>query len=201
MIDIQALSKKFGVNAECGEGENFPVFLDRMKEKRVLVITDEHTMSLSAPIVRALAKNGNTVKRCHLAEEEPVADEKTVQAVYRACADCDYLLAVGAGTLNDVAKYAGFLAGKPSGIYATAPSMDGFTSGVTPLIENGFKITRNAQVASDVLMDMGVLSAAPRIMLGAGVGDILAKYCCLTDWKISYPHGRSVRRGGGEPHV
>ena len=70
-------------------------------------------------------------------------------------------------------------------MFATAPSMDGFTSGVTPLIEKGFKITRNAQTVSDILMDFDVLRAAPRIMIGAGVGDILAKYCCLTDWRIS----------------
>ncbi len=185
MIEIGKLSAKFGVNAERGRGGDFPVFLQNIRGKKVLIITDEHTMSISTPIESALIGQGERVLFCHLREEEPVADEKTVDVVLRAAEDCDYLLAVGSGTLNDIAKRAGFLLGKPSGVYATAPSMDGYTSGVTPLIENGFKITRSAQVASDVLMDPDVLTSAPRIMVGAGMGDILAKYCCLTDWRIS----------------
>ena len=186
MIDIQKLSETYGVNAERGEGGNFPVFLQRVKGKKMLVITDEHTLPLSELIVNALKENGNSVKRCHLPEEEPVADERTVETVRRAAEDCDYLLAVGSGTLNDVAKYAGFLlGGKPSGIYATAPSMDGFTSSVTPLIKDGRKISITTQVAKDVLMDLNLLAHAPAMMIGAGVGDILAKYCCLTDWRIA----------------
>ena len=184
-MEIQALSKQFGVNVEIGEQGNYPRFLQSVKNKTVLVITDENTFPLSEDIVRALEGSGSTVLRLTYPEKEPVADEKTVEAARKAGEDADYLLAVGAGTLNDVAKRAGFLLNKPSGVFATAPSMDGFTSGVTPLIENGFKITRNAQVASDILVDYAVLKSAPRIMIGAGVGDILAKYCCLTDWKIS----------------
>lgn len=57
---------------------------------------------------------------------------------------------------------------------------------MTPLIENGFKITKTAQTVSDLLLDYTALASAPRIMTGAGVGDILAKFCCLTDWKISH---------------
>ncbi len=197
MVDIGKLSKKFGVNAEWGQGGNFPAFLSYIRGKRVLVITDAHTMSMSEPIVNALRENGNELIFCHFAEEEPIADEKTVDEARARGAAADYLLAVGAGTLNDVAKYAGFLLNKPSGVYATAPSMDGFTSGVTPLIVNGAKVTYPAQVAHDVLMDADVLAHAPRIMVGAGVGDILAKYCCLTDWRISHiltgePYGQEA---------
>ncbi len=184
-MDIQALSQKFGVNAEIGEGGRFPCFLQTLQGERTLVVTDENTLPLSQNIVRALLEKGSTVLQLSFAEQEPVADEKTVERARSAGEEADYLLAVGAGTLNDICKRAGFLLGKPSGVFATAPSMDGFTSGVTPLIENGFKITRSAQVARDVLIDYSVLKSAPRMMIGAGVGDILAKYCCLTDWRIS----------------
>ena len=184
-MDIRLLSQKFGVNAEAGEKGNFPRFLQSVKGKRVLVVTDGNTLPLSRDVVSALRENGAAVLPLSFPEREPVADEKTVEAARRAGESADYLLAVGAGTLNDVCKRAGFLLNKPSGVFATAPSMDGFTSGVTPLIENGFKITRSAQVAKDVLIDRSVLKAAPRPMIGAGVGDILAKYCCLTDWRIS----------------
>ncbi len=198
-MDIGSLSQKFGVNAEVGKEGNFPRFLQSVKGKRVLVVTDENTLPISREIVTSLTKNGSAVLPLSFDEREPVADERTVEAARSAGEGADYLLAVGAGTLNDVCKRAGFLLGKPSGVFATAPSMDGFTSGVTPLIENGFKITRGAQVAKDILIDYSVLKAAPRMMIGAGVGDILAKYCCLTDWRISsYLTGEAYNREAAE---
>lgn len=184
-MDIEALSQQFGVNAERIQDGEFPRFLSRTEHARILILTDLNTRRFSEGIIQSLSRAGRDFCEYCLPEAEPVADEKTVAAVAEAAKGCDYLLAVGAGTLNDLAKYAGFLLGKKSGLLATAPSMDGFTSGVTSLIENGFKITRSAQVASDVLIDDDLLASAPKIMRGAGVGDILAKYCCLTDWKIS----------------
>ena len=184
-MDIQALSAKFGINAEYVKEGMFPVFARRIAGKKVLLVADQTTQQFLPriePIVRASAAQCGTFI---LPEREPVADKPTVAAVSAAGESYDYLLAVGAGTLNDLCKYAGFLTHRKSGVYATAPSMDGFTSGVTPLIEDGFKITRPAQTASDVLIDPALLCRAPRIMIGAGVGDILAKYCCLTDWRIS----------------
>lgn len=184
-MNVNLLSRRFGVNAEVKKDGEFPVFLSNCANKRILLITDANTNALAEPL-RATFKNRKIAfGELSYPEREPVADEKTVLSAIRAAENYDYLLAVGAGTLNDIAKYAGFRLKKPSGIYATAPSMDGFTSGVTPLIENGQKITRPAQTASDVLIDYEVLKNAPRMMIGAGVGDILAKHCCLTDWKIS----------------
>lgn len=182
-MDIERLSRSFGVNAERRKEGGFPDFYATVAGKRVLVLADENTAAFSRRVTDGMA--GCELKYYTYPEREPVADEITVARAMKEGADCDYLLAVGSGTLNDVAKCAGFRLGKPSGVFATAPSMDGYASGVTPLIENGFKITRPAQTASDVLMDAEVLRAAPRIMIGAGVGDILAKHCCLTDWRVS----------------
>ena len=185
MVDIRNLSEKYGVCAERGRGGDFPAFLSHVKGLRVLVLADRNTEKFAAPIVRAMEKSGTACKVHVYPEFEPVADEKSVKTAEELAKDFDYILAVGSGTLNDVAKYAGMLAGKPSGVYATAPSMDGFTSGVAALIVDGKKVTYPAQVAKHILMDSEVLAGAPHIMLGAGVGDILAKYCCLTDWRIS----------------
>ncbi len=192
-MDIQALSQTFGINAERKQAGGFPVFEERIRAKRVLLVADETTARFLPPVAEMAGRTAAACGTLILPSPEPVADEESVQRVREGSEGYDYLLAVGAGTLNDLCKYAGFLTHTPSGVFATAPSMDGFTSGVTPLIEHGFKITRNAQTASDVLMDFDVLTHAPRIMIGAGVGDILAKYCCLTDWRISsYLTGENV---------
>ena len=184
-MDIQALSQKFGIHAECKTDGGFPAFSERMRGRRVLIVCDETTRVFAQPVADMVGANAAKCGMLVLPSPEPVADEATVRMVAEGGEGYDYLLAVGAGTLNDLCKYAGFLMHKPSGVYATAPSMDGFSSSVTPLIEKGFKITRTAQAASDILMDFDVLSKAPPVMIGAGVGDILAKHCCLADWRIS----------------
>lgn len=198
-MDIQTLSGRFGVNAERKKENGFPVFYASAAGKRICVLSDENTARFSEGLIGDLLSVGCAVRTYTYPEREPVADEKTVARAMEEGADCDYLLAVGSGTLNDVAKYAGFRLNKPSGVFATAPSMDGYASGVTPLIENGFKITRPAQTVSDVLMDADILRNAPRVMIGAGVGDILAKHCCLTDWRISsYLTGERYDREAAE---
>ena len=192
-MDIQKLSEEFGINAEYIRAGAFPVFEGRIRGRRVLLVCDETTQRFAAPVADMVGRNAAACATLVLPSPEPVADEETVARVAAGGEGYDYLLAVGAGTLNDLCKYAGFLTHKKSGVFATAPSMDGFSSGVTPLIEKGFKITRPAQTASDILMDFNVLCNAPRIMIGAGVGDILAKYCCLADWRISsYLTGEKV---------
>ena len=184
-MDIRSLSARFGINAERNREGGFPVFERRMRGRRVLLVADETTARFLPSVAERAGRNAAACGTLVLPSPEPVADEGAVRAVSDGAEGYDYLLAVGAGTLNDLCKYAGSLTHKPSGVFATAASMDGFTSGVTPLIENGFKITRPAQTVSDILMDFDVLCAAPRMMTGAGVGDILAKYCALTDWRLS----------------
>lgn len=186
MNDFGRLSLKFGINAEekNSDGE-YPIFLKNVKGKRVCVLCDENTVNFTQDVFYLLSRNGNICSLYVYPEREPVADENAIASALHASNTSDYILAVGAGTLNDIAKYAGFLSDKKSGVYVTAPSMDGFSSGVTPLIEGGVKITKTAQAASDVLIDYDVIKTAPALMIGAGVGDILAKYCSLADWKIS----------------
>ncbi len=185
-IEIAALSARFHVNAERGEHGVFPRFSARMRGKKVLLVSDETTAPFASSLLTFLRDEGVSCTLFSLPEREPVADEKSVALVQNAGMGYDYLLAVGSGTLNDLAKFAAKNTGKECGVFATAPSMDGFTSGVAALIEGGAKVTRPSAVVSDVLLDFGVLASSPRLMRGAGAGDILAKYCCLTDWKISH---------------
>ncbi len=184
--DIVGLSEKFGVNAEYKSNDFYPVFRKRTEGKKLMLLADENTAVYAEAFAEGLRGKGREAFLCVIPEKEPVADEKTCAFVAERLKGFGYVLAVGAGTLNDLAKYTGFRAGVKCGVLATAASMDGFTSGVAPLIKKGFKITENAQTVSDILIDLDILCAAPSIMTGAGAGDILAKFCCLTDWKMSH---------------
>lgn len=48
-MDIQALSKKFGINAERKTGGRFPVFEENIRSRRVLVVCDETTRVFAQP--------------------------------------------------------------------------------------------------------------------------------------------------------
>lgn len=98
---------------------------------------------------------------------------------------CDVVISIGAGTINDLGRYLSYITGREFLLVLTAPSMDGCASGVAPLIQNHLKITFPAHAPLALIGDLRILSEAPMKMLSAGVGDILGKYSCLADWKLS----------------
>jgi len=95
------------------------------------------------------------------------------------------IIAVGSGSLNDITRYVAFHAQVPYYIVATAPSMDGYASNVSPLVHNNLKTTYTAECAAAIIGDADILATAPMHMIAAGLGDVLGKYIAISDWKIS----------------
>ena len=63
--------------------------------------------------------------------------------------------------------------------------MDGYASVGSALILDNVKVTLNCRVPEAILADTDILKEAPMEMIQAGYGDILGKYSCLNDWKLS----------------
>lgn len=101
-------------------------------------------------------------------------------------ADADLIVGIGSGVINDLCKHVSFEAGLPYFIVATAPSMDGYASKGAALILDGMKVTLNAAVPKAIIADENILKNAPFEMIQAGYGDIIGKYSCLNDWKLSH---------------
>ena len=99
--------------------------------------------------------------------------------------DVDLVVGIGSGVINDLCKYTSFRKGLPYVIVATAPSMDGYASVGCALILNGLKVTLNGRVPMAILADTEVLASAPLDMILSGYGDVIGKYSCLSDWKLS----------------
>ena len=100
--------------------------------------------------------------------------------------EADLIISIGTGTINDLGRYFSYITGRPFMLVATAPSMDGLVSGVAPLIFHNMKITFPAQEPLALICDSKIMAQAPLKMLAAGAADILGKYNCLLDWKISH---------------
>lgn len=115
------------------------------------------------------------------------ANEETVRAPLEYLSDdTGFMIAVGAGTVNDIVKYAATQAGVPYLAVPTAPSMNGYTSLVVALMSGGLKATAPGNPPVAVVGDLEVLCAAPDPMIKAGLGDIIAKWTSNADWYLGH---------------
>lgn len=176
--------------AEAGALSMAAPYIRERKYRRPLVVADENTYrAAGARLLDEMAAVGlapelTIVKPDRLGDV--IADEASiVQALldiqrYGA----DVLVAAGAGTLHDIARYAAYTSRLPFVSVPTAPSVDGFNSRGAPIVVRGEKITVPAIGPLAIFADLDVLRAAPPAMIAAGFGDMLGKLTSLFDWKF-----------------
>lgn len=152
----------------------------------VLLVSDDNTDAVCGDAVRRLLGDKLGCSLVLHADGVVVPDEACIATIEAALdADTDLILGIGSGVINDLCKDISFRHDLPYGIVATAPSMDGYASVGAALILGGMKVTRNARPPMAIVADTAVLVTAPKEMLQAGYGDIIGKYSCLNDWKLS----------------
>lgn len=155
--------------------------------RRCLVISDSNTRAAAGEhVFLALRYAGNGTTDLVLKMEPLEATIEIAEFVTEKAANLDGIVAVGAGTLSDLAKYAGNKLQKPVLLYATAPSMNGYTSSIVALRIKGLKQTIPVKPASGVFADPEVLVAAPSRMIAAGFADYLSKSSASADWAVAH---------------
>ena len=171
-----------------GALDRLPDTLRALGFGRAYLVADVNTWEAAGRAAAdRLTASGFSFTSFVLPDTELVPDEKAVGALLlHMPQDADLVLAVGAGTINDLCKYVSFLRGVDYVILATAPSMDGFVSAGAALIVDHVKVTYDAQAPVAVIGDTEILSQAPMEMITAGLGDMLGKYTCLLDWKLAH---------------
>ena len=73
----------------------------------------------------------------------------------------------------------------PYVIVGTASSMDGYASKTSSMSRDGLKVSINTRCADVIIGDLDVLCAAPEKLLVSGLGDMLAKYVSICEWRIA----------------
>jgi glycerol-1-phosphate dehydrogenase [NAD(P)+] len=99
---------------------------------------------------------------------------------------CDYLIAVGSGTVHDITRYLAYVKNVPFVSCPTAASVDGFCSSVAAMTWDGFKKTFTAVAPKIVIADLDIISKAPTFLTNSGFGDMIGKFIALADWKIAH---------------
>ncbi len=113
-------------------------------------------------------------------------DGETASLVQAGTTQADALIAIGSGTVNDLCKYASAQAGKPYAVFATAPSMNGYTSVNAAITMHGHKLSLAAHAPVGAFFDLSILAAAPARLVRAGLGDSLCRTTAQADWLLSH---------------
>jgi len=154
--------------------------------QKILLVCDDNTYRVCGEKAEKLL--GDRVLHTLIFHPEGVLvpDESSI-AKLESCVeeDTDLIIGAGSGVINDLCKYVSFCKKLPYMIVATAPSMDGFASVGAAMIIGNMKITYNAHVPEAIIGDVDVLKDAPMDLIQSGYGDIIGKFSCLNDWKLS----------------
>jgi glycerol-1-phosphate dehydrogenase [NAD(P)+] len=185
-----------------------PVYIGPDATSRMVHYCREHGLSHFAMIVdhntyravgeaaeAALRGQGWDVLTVMLEGDDIIADACYVfQTMLALDHEPRTFVAVGSGTITDITRFVSHRSGRDFISLPTAPSVDGFTSIGAPMVIEMVKTTVNCQGPLAVFADLPALCAAPRKMLAAGFGDMLAKFTASADWELGSLFG-------GDPFV
>ena len=96
------------------------------------------------------------------------------------------VIGLGGGKALDVAKYIAFLAGLPYLAIPTSLSNDGICSPQSSLTFANRRRSLVSAMPFGVVLDTEVCLHAPEILWLSGVGDVVAKFTAVTDWKLAF---------------
>lgn len=165
---------------------DLPKFVKELGFHRLYLVSDHIPYGIAGQkCMDILAQAGIRAEIIQLTHLE--FDEATLgELVIHMPQDCDLVVAVGTGTINDMTRYFSFKLGRPFFTVATAAPMDGFASSIAAIHVNHLKTTFQAQTPLAVIGDTEILKNAPYPMIAAGLGDLLGKCTCLCDWRLSH---------------
>ena len=155
------------------------------------VYGDRPVLLLSDPETHAVA--GSELQRCLEAENinltpmllvsDPVADDVTVEKIRAVGKNMALIISVGSGTINDLGKYPASEDGIDFWSMPTAPSMNGYTSGIAAIKVKGVKRTLPAAPPLRLYVMSKVVEEAPLNLRQSGFCDVLAKVVSDIDWQ------------------
>lgn len=179
----------FGTRIISGKGalDQLPDALCALGVNKPFLLSDHNTRKAAGERVAALlSRNEFSYSEYSYPGQTVEPDETAVgAAVMHFDHSCDGIVGIGSGVINDIGKLLSCMTGKPYVIVATAPSMDGYASATSSMNRDGLKISLPSRSADVIVGDTDILCAAPIHMMRSGLGDMLAKYVSICEWRIA----------------
>lgn len=152
--------------------------------KPFAVLSDDDTYAALGRRVEAVLSAQSEIIAIRLGKR-PHPDDKTAARVMQAGERAGSYIAVGSGSICDLAKYAAARQGKRCAVFATAPSMNGYTSVNAAITVHGHKKSLAAVSPDGVFIDLDVLARAPKRLIQAGFGDAICRSTAQADWLLA----------------
>jgi len=171
-----------------GVVSQLPSLIKKYGASRPFLLADVNTFSAGGKAVCALLEEAGIEWSSYIfPQSTPEPDEKAVGAAIMHFDDkCDLVIGIGSGVINDIGKILSRIRGCRYIIVATAPSMDGYASATSSMSMDGLKVSLPSRCADAIIGDTDILKTAPDIMLRSGLGDMLAKYVSIAEWRIAH---------------
>lgn len=172
---------------ENGAINRLPEVINGYGAKKAFILADVNTYKAAGErTVSILCENSVPFSSYVFQNTALEPDELAVgSAVMHFDNSCDILIGVGSGVINDICKILSFRSKIPYIIVATAPSMDGYASATSSMSMDGLKVSLPDKCADTIIGDIDILKNAPEKALISGLGDMLAKYISIAEWRIS----------------
>lgn len=152
---------------------------------RLALVADQATyQAMGARVARALRELGPVAT---IVLDHPHADMAEIRSLKEKLRGFDSVVAVGSGTINDLCKYVTGLDGRRYCVFATAASMNGYTSSTASItLDSGLKVSLPSHTPAGFFVDLGVSAAAPHYLAASGFADCLARSVAQIDWWMSH---------------
>lgn len=172
---------------EAGAIKKLPEMIHRFHGTKAFLLSGPATYQAAGEVVINILEENHIPYEKHVFSSSPVkpTEETVGSAVMHFAYDCDLIIGIGSGVINDTGKMLAKATNRPYIIVGTAPSMDGYTSATSSMERDGLKVSIDSVMPNGVIGDLDILRQAPLHMFRAGVGDMIAKYISLTEWKIA----------------
>ncbi len=153
--------------------------------KGVLIVAGNETMKIAGNKAEEMLEDAGFNVAWQKAS---IADEDTVKKAQELIKQekLNIVLGVGGGTSIDVAKLSSFRENIPFISVPTAATHDGISSPIASIKQDSAFTSYLATAPIAIVADTTIISTAPRKMLAAGCGDLLANYTAVEDWKLAH---------------
>ncbi len=168
---------------------------------KVLMVVDETPMLREDVDLKRFVRDllyvaGYYETTCHLENDEyglVHAEFQDVEGLLWGLEPGTALIALGSGTVTDIAKHAAYLYDQqhpeqPRMVYIcipTANSVTAYAANMAVLLKDGVKRTLPSRYPTAIISDLRVLASAPKAMTLAGLGDCCARFVAYGDWYLA----------------
>ncbi|RLF46226.1 MAG: NAD(P)-dependent glycerol-1-phosphate dehydrogenase [Thermoplasmata archaeon] len=152
-------------------------------EGKCLVVHDETTKRIAGERVASLLGKKYEVYDV-VVEKATMKEVRRVQRMAKKM-EANFLVAVGGGSVIDIAKLASYKNKTPFVSVPTAASHDGIASPRASIKDNGVSISKEARSPLAILADTAIISKAPYRMLASGCADVISNLTAILDWQLA----------------